>query len=192
MSAIPPKADIGPMCWNVRQVAGAVIDMINWLSYPSWPTAELFSRLGKHMADRGCDVTTKPFRTIFPSSSRGRVEHDQRSHPHERGELDTKEGEAHGNGRIGAGCEMCARLHDPVPTSQASRRLQISGRLSHCFSHRNKHQCYSITSSARALIDSGTESPSALAALRLIVMCILVTCCTGRLAGCSPLSTRPT
>ena len=40
-------------------------------------------------------------------------EHDECPHPHERDELDTEEGEAHGNGRVGAGGEMRAGLHDP-------------------------------------------------------------------------------
>jgi hypothetical protein len=52
-------------------------------------------------------------------------------------------------------------------------------------------RCYSITSSARAVIESGTLMPSAFAALRLSAMCTLVTCCTGKSLGFSPFSTRP-
>jgi len=69
--------------------------------------------LGNMNPDRDRYVANKPSRVIPPLSSRGRVEHDQRPHPHERGELDTEEGEAHGNGSVRAGSEMRARLHDP-------------------------------------------------------------------------------
>jgi hypothetical protein len=40
--------------------------------------------------------------------------------------------------------------------------------------HRSKQHRYSITSSARARIDCGTESPSAFAVLRLIASSYLV------------------
>src|SRR5262249_36375431 len=46
---------------------------------------------------------------------------------------------------------------------------------------------YSITSLAPADSASGTSRPSVLAVLRLITRSIFVTCCTGRLAGFSPL-----
>ncbi len=51
---------------------------------------------------------------------------------------------------------------------------------------------YSITSSARCWSCNGPSRPSALAVLRLITSSNLVGCCTGRLAGCSPLSIRST
>jgi hypothetical protein len=50
---------------------------------------------------------------------------------------------------------------------------------------------YWITSSAVANRVSGTDSPSALAALRLMTSSIFVTRCTGRSAGFSPLRMRP-
>ena len=51
---------------------------------------------------------------------------------------------------------------------------------------------HSITPSARAKIDCGTVSPSALAVLRLTQSSYLVGACTGRLAGFSPLRMRST
>src|SRR5262245_14828409 len=50
---------------------------------------------------------------------------------------------------------------------------------------------YSITSSASARSRSGTVSPSALAAFKLITSSNLVDCITGRSAGFSPLRMRP-
>src|SRR5258708_463097 len=50
---------------------------------------------------------------------------------------------------------------------------------------------HSITSSAWASSDGGTVSPSALAVLRLITSSNFVGCTIGRLAGFSPLRTRP-
>jgi hypothetical protein len=49
---------------------------------------------------------------------------------------------------------------------------------------------YSITSSARASSVGGTVRLSALAVLRLITSSTFVDCCTGRLAGFSPLRIR--
>src|SRR5262249_43501624 len=51
---------------------------------------------------------------------------------------------------------------------------------------------HSITSSARASSGSGIASPSALAAIRLMISSTFTDCCTGRSTGLSPLSTRPT
>ena len=45
---------------------------------------------------------------------------------------------------------------------------------------------YSMTSSARAISDGGTERPSAFAALRLITRSNLVGNCTGKAAGLAP------
>jgi tripartite-type tricarboxylate transporter receptor subunit TctC len=62
------------------------------------------------------------------------------------------------------------------------------------FGSRRNRECaavHSITSSARASREGGTSTPSALAVLRLITSSSFVTCCTGRSAGFSPLSTRP-
>src|SRR6516165_2132652 len=50
---------------------------------------------------------------------------------------------------------------------------------------------HSITSSARPSSESGTLSPRALAALRLIIISTLVACRTGISAGRSPLRIRP-
>jgi hypothetical protein len=50
---------------------------------------------------------------------------------------------------------------------------------------------YSITSSARARIDDGTVSPSALAVLRLTTSSKVVGCWTGRSAGLAPLRILP-
>src|SRR5262245_10389345 len=50
---------------------------------------------------------------------------------------------------------------------------------------------HSITSSARASSVGGIVRPSALAVLRLMIRSTLVTCCTGRSAGFSPLRMRP-
>src|SRR5262249_16347315 len=49
---------------------------------------------------------------------------------------------------------------------------------------------YSITSSARTSSEGGMVKPSAFAVLRLITSSNLVGCCTGRLAGPSPLRIR--
>jgi hypothetical protein len=51
---------------------------------------------------------------------------------------------------------------------------------------------HSITSSARARIDGGTVSASALAVLRLMTSSNLVGCWTGRSAGLAPLRIFPT
>jgi hypothetical protein len=51
---------------------------------------------------------------------------------------------------------------------------------------------YSITSSASNCIEFGTFMPSDLAVLRLITRSNLVGCMTGRSAGFSPLTIRPT
>jgi hypothetical protein len=51
---------------------------------------------------------------------------------------------------------------------------------------------HSITSSARESSGSGIVRPSALAVLRLRISSTLVTCCTGRSAGFSPLRMRST
>ena len=56
---------------------------------------------------------------------------------------------------------------------------------------KRKSRPYSITSSAWASSDGGTVSPSALAVLRLITISNFVGCTTGKLAGFSPLRTRP-
>ena len=50
---------------------------------------------------------------------------------------------------------------------------------------------YSITSSARPSSASGIVRPSALAVLILMSNSIFVACCTGKLAGFSPLRIRP-
>jgi hypothetical protein len=50
---------------------------------------------------------------------------------------------------------------------------------------------YSITSSARARSVGGTSMPSVLAVFRLTTSSNVVGCCTGRLAGFSPLRMRP-
>ena len=50
---------------------------------------------------------------------------------------------------------------------------------------------HSITPSARASSEAGTSRPSALAVLRLMIISTLVTCCTGRSVGFSPLRIRP-
>src|SRR6516164_9253806 len=50
---------------------------------------------------------------------------------------------------------------------------------------------HSITSSTRARMVAGTSSPSALAVARLMTSSNLVDCCTGRLAGFSPLRIWP-
>jgi hypothetical protein len=57
--------------------------------------------------------------------------------------------------------------------------------------HRSKQHRYSITSLARPISVLGTLTPSALAVFRLIYISTLVTCCTGRSAGFSPLRTLP-
>src|SRR5437868_8070591 len=51
---------------------------------------------------------------------------------------------------------------------------------------------HSITSSARTSNAVGNVSPSVLAVLRLMINSTLVTCCTGRSAGFSPLRILPT
>src|SRR5215217_743471 len=51
---------------------------------------------------------------------------------------------------------------------------------------------HSTTSSARPSSGSGTVRPRALADFRLMISSILVDCWTGRSAGLSPFSTRPT
>jgi hypothetical protein len=50
---------------------------------------------------------------------------------------------------------------------------------------------YSITSSARASSDGGTSRPRAFAVFRFTSNSTLVTCCTGRSVGLSPLRIRP-
>jgi len=50
---------------------------------------------------------------------------------------------------------------------------------------------YSITSSARPSIESGTLMPSALAAFRLTINWTFVDCCTGKSAGLSPFNILP-
>ena len=50
---------------------------------------------------------------------------------------------------------------------------------------------HSMTSSARARIDGGTVSPSALAVLRLTISSNVVGCWTGRSAGFSPFRILP-
>src|SRR5205823_251999 len=50
---------------------------------------------------------------------------------------------------------------------------------------------HSMTSSARARRDCGTVRPSAWAVFRLMTSSNLVGCCTGRLAGFSPLRIFP-
>src|SRR5262249_38999935 len=51
--------------------------------------------------------------------------------------------------------------------------------------------CHSSTSSARPRSVSGNVSPSALAVFMLMISSTLVTCCTGRSEGFSPLRIRP-
>src|ERR1700731_4639733 len=71
-------------------------------------------------------------------------------------------------------------LH-PLESAALSRRTpEAAIRLPH-----------SITSSARARIDGGTVSPSALAVLRLTTSSNVVGCCTGRSAGLAPLRILP-
>jgi hypothetical protein len=57
---------------------------------------------------------------------------------------------------------------------------------------RSKAVLYSITSSASNCIEFGTESPSALAVLKLIMNSNVAACKTGNSAGFSPLRIRPT
>ena len=54
------------------------------------------------------------------------------------------------------------------------------------------HVSYSITSSARASSEGGTDRPRAFAVLRLMTRSNLVGVCTGRSAGFSPLRMRST
>src|SRR5262249_15590287 len=51
---------------------------------------------------------------------------------------------------------------------------------------------HSITSSARAIAESGTSRPSAFAVLRLITSSYLVGCCIGNSPGFAPRKTRST
>ena len=66
----------------------------------------------------------------------------------------------------------------------ATRRCPLSANSGHWLG-------YSMTSSARPMSVFGMLMPSALAVLRLMVSSTLVTCWTGKLAGFSPLRTRP-
>src|SRR3984893_2147013 len=73
--------------------------------------------------------------------------------------------------------------HDPVRSyafRPAPAKLAIGDDAAH-----------SMTSSARARIDGGTERPSALAVLRLITSSNVVGCCIGRSAGLAPLRIFP-
>jgi hypothetical protein len=65
--------------------------------------------------------------------------------------------------------------------------------LCHKLTHapQQKKHLHSITSSARPRSEIGTVSPNTLAVFKLMTRSTLVTCCTGRSAGCSPLSMRP-
>ena len=56
---------------------------------------------------------------------------------------------------------------------------------------KNRHLIYSMISSARPIKESGTDKPSALAALILIISSTVLTCWTGRSPGFSPLRMRP-
>src|SRR5215207_1262171 len=68
-----------------------------------------------------------------------------------------------------------------------------SERPRHCAAEQRNELAplHSITSSARPSSGSGTIKPSAFAVLRLMISSTLVVCCTGKLAGFSPLRTRP-
>jgi hypothetical protein len=93
-------------------------------------------------------------------------------------------------------------VSDAGYVARGSASVSIAGILPHCreervgatsgLSHRNRQYHYSITSSARPSSVIGTVRPSALAVLRLMTSSILVTSCTGRSAGFSPLRMRPT
>jgi hypothetical protein len=71
-------------------------------------------------------------------------------------------------------------------------RRERPGRCRAAEQRDDRSPVHSITSSASASSLSGTVRPSAFAVLRLITSSNLVGCTTGKSAGFSPLSTRPT
>jgi hypothetical protein len=89
--------------------------------------------------------------------------------------------------RIVAGDETA----DPAAVAQPDSitRLRL---CSAALGTNNVGATYSITSSASSCMALGTESPSAFAVLRLITNSNLVERCTGRSAGFSPFTIRPT
>jgi hypothetical protein len=70
------------------------------------------------------------------------------------------------------------------------RRMCVMSGLAQAQHTRGLRRSYSIISSARASSEGGMVRPSAFAVLRLTTSSNLVGCCTGRLAGSSPLRMR--
>src|SRR6516162_7040493 len=66
------------------------------------------------------------------------------------------------------------------------------GQALFCSDASESTRIYSMTSSAIAINEGGTVTPSARAALRLMTSSNFVGCMTGRSAGFSPLRMRPT
>src|SRR5262249_25008078 len=92
------------------------------------------------------------------------------------------------------GVQRCAKLPPRGDPFLVVRGLSCgSGKVcQQRFAHCNRRDDYSITSSARASNDSGTESPIALAAFRLITNWYLVGSCNGSSAGFAPRKIRST
>src|SRR5262249_35006808 len=94
-------------------------------------------------------------------------------------------------------CQGCGLVGDAGEGAKAPHSLALLRSRRHRPRRRAAEQCdelapfHSITSSARASRIGGTSSPSILAVLRLMNNSNLLTCCTGRLAGFSPLSILP-
>ena len=76
------------------------------------------------------------------------------------------------------------------PLYPQKRTCAVQTRMS-AMGQKRTSPIYSITSSARDSSACGTVRPSAFAVLWLMCSSTLVTCCTGRSAGLSPLRMRP-
>src|SRR5262249_49285425 len=84
----------------------------------------------------------------------------------------------------------------PCPLYPRKRTLVLHKRMS-ALGQKRTHAAqqkdrYSITSSARPSRDNGISNPSSLAVFRLMTSSTFVACWTGKSAGFSPLSIRPT
>src|SRR5206468_4035194 len=94
-------------------------------------------------------------------------------------------GHAEGRGLCRHAAEKADHRHRLLLRAEGARRSH------HAAQQQQLTAVHSMTSSARARIDSGTVRPSALAVLRLTTSSNVVGCWTGRSAGFSPLRILP-
>ena len=135
---------------------------------------------------RGCGISlrvrmTSPLRPTFPPQVR--------CSPRWQSRVGLKSNIGVPHVRVGSKADLCdAKSH--VRFAPRKQTCAVHSSMS-ALGQKRTSPIYSITSSARDSSACGTVRPSAFAVLWLMCSSTLVTCCTGKSAGLSPLRMRP-